>query len=80
MRLPVWPNDSREIIDEGGVCVGFIYNKAARDYIIKATNCHKKLVELLTYAYYLPMNDAGDYDENIKWQKETKQALKAEKK
>ena len=37
---------------------------------------NEKLVELLVYAYSLPMNEAGDYNENIKWQKETEQALK----
>ena len=44
--------------------------------IVQAINSHEKLVELLKYPYSLPMNEAGDYDENCKWKDEVKQALK----
>jgi len=75
MKLPVKPKDDRDIINEDGfVC--FANTMATRDHIVKVINCHEKLMELLRYAHNLPMNEAGDYEENIKWQKETEQALK----
>lgn len=33
------------------------------------------LKELLRYAYNLPMNEAGDYDENVEWCTKVKQIL-----
>lgn len=35
----------------------------------------ERLKELLRYPYELPMNEACDYDENVKWNEEVKQAL-----
>lgn len=41
---------------------------------------NERLKELLKYAYELPMNEAGDYDENVAWMKSCEQALKEGKK
>lgn len=39
----------------------------------------RRLKKLLRYAYKLPMNIAGGYDENIAWGKRVEQALKGQK-
>lgn len=46
------------------------------DYIVTVINSHEKLIDLLRYAYSLPMNEAGDYDENSEWYEKVRQALK----
>ena len=38
----------------------------------------ERLRELLKYAHNLPMNEAGDYDENVEWGVEVEQILKGE--
>ena len=45
MRLPLWPQGT-QIIDEDGEPVGTIKKKSDRDFIIKAVNINNKL-ELL---------------------------------
>lgn len=40
---------------------------------------NKRLKELLRYARSLPMNEAGDYEENKKWADEVEQILKDSK-
>jgi len=38
----------------------------------------KQLKDLLKYPYSLPMNEAGNYDENVRWLDEVEQALKGD--
>lgn len=47
MKLPVWPKDERDIIDEDGAFVCFANTTEDRDYIIKAINSHEKLANAL---------------------------------
>ena len=39
----------------------------------------ERLKKLLKYSYDLPMNEAGEYDENIAWEKKARQALEVKK-
>lgn len=45
--LPLWPQGKHAIIDEVGNDVGKIKKATDRKYIIKAVNCHDKLVKAL---------------------------------
>lgn len=65
--------------DAEGKVIFFDISETQADYIVQAINSHEKLIELLRYPYNLPMNEAGDYDENVKWKTEVEQALEAEK-
>lgn len=42
MKLPVWPKNDRDIIDEDGRNVCFANTTADRDYIVQVINSHEK--------------------------------------
>lgn len=82
MKLPVWPKDDRDIIDEDGCWVGFANTTATRDYIVKAINCHEKLLTVTQHLVESSTRHPKDYaTENLNELipyliKEAKQALK----
>ena len=45
MKLPVWPKDDFQIIDEVGAHVCLVNTKAERDYIVTAINSHEKYID-----------------------------------
>jgi len=47
MKLPVFPQNDRDIIDVDGKFVGFANTTAYRDFIINVVNSHKELKKLL---------------------------------
>jgi len=79
MKLPVKPKDDRDIIDEDGfVC--FANTTEDRDHIVKAINCHEKLVEAIKDLYDLYKKKCTG--QHVKFQRivsmhrQVKQALK----
>jgi len=55
------------------------FTEAQADEIIRRCKAEPKLRRLLRYAFELPQNEAGNFEENVKWQEETEQALSEEK-
>ena len=53
--------------------------KVQADEIIRRCKAEPKLRKLLRYAFELPSNEAGNYEENVKWQEDVEQALSEEK-
>jgi len=47
MKLPVKPKDDRDIIDEDGYYVCFANTTEDRNHIVKAINCHEKLINFV---------------------------------
>jgi len=80
MKLPVKPKDDRHIIDEVGVSVCFARTTEDRDHIVKALNCHEKLVEAIKDLYDLYKKKCTG--QHVKFQRivsmhrQVKQALK----
>jgi len=58
MKVPVFPQGERDIIDKYGRHVCFANTTEYRDSIIKAINNHEQLYNLLQGAYgYIPEGD-----------------------
>jgi len=63
-------------------CIHILNGKmteAQADEIIRRCKAEPKLRKLLRYAFELPSNEAGNYEENVKWQEDVEQALSEEK-
>jgi len=72
-KMDECPHQEKRALDKACDKLQYTNPRKRIDYL-QAENKH--LRELLSYSYNLPMNEAGAYDENIKWQKEVEQALK----